>query len=158
MAVIQGTIQTQNSLITPAASPVGRTPTAADQQWLFSLGGVARPGLQGRGTDWTRATYEFSPNLGRASAIVGPLQRDHLREFWVQQWSMNVSLNTVHGRSPNSGFSVDDYRVVTLSRGGGPFRGFQADIAVLDSAAVLVSIGYSILLLVRVVDSPNLAF
>ncbi len=165
----------QNWLITPSAWAVSETPGGIrDQRFLLALSGVAIVDSQGlSGAQWAKETISLRPPLWDAlSYAVGKWRvpappGDYSLAFETEQWAPVVTLSSVWNQdeSVNSGFAVDAWRLnpwssgadaVTNERFDQLFGGIQVDLAVRDSDAWILRIGYSIVLLGRIVFIPFL--
>jgi len=146
----------------PAPWRVDRVPTPDQQQWLIVLTGVVLIDFQGQRTDdWRRDQFDLILDL-----------RDPLKEsgrqappgsslvFSVDQWAPYATINSIFDalQSVNAGYAVDSYRPLLADRqdpnlGSIPrvFDGLEVDVAVRDTDAVILRVGYQVTLVGRIV-------
>jgi hypothetical protein len=170
----------QNWLITPAALAVGEKPPASitDQKFLLVLSGVAVVNLEGNSTaNWLQSTIslQFWDPYNTDLAIYGPLNwasghysipnpvgQDHTIAFSVEEWAPFASLSSIfdQNQSINSGFAVEVWRPTPFSTGTDAlsgraitniFAGIDVDLAVRDSDAWILRVGYNVTLIGKIV-------
>lgn len=164
----------QNWLITPAALAVGEHPPANihDQKWLLVLSGVVLVNLEGNsGAQWLRETLSFIPDM--AGPLNWAISRFSIPRptvppgtyrvgFSLEQWAPFAALSSIFNQdqSVNSGFAVDVWRPTAFSSGtdaisnqvvSNVFNGINVDVAVRDTDAWILRVGYNITLLGKIV-------
>lgn len=167
----------QNWLITPKALAVGEQPPKSihDQKWLLVLTGVVAANLEGNSTSqWRNANLSFLPdmagpnNSGPLNWAIGqygipkPAGQNYTIAFALDEWAPFVSLSAVfdQNQSINAGFDVNVWRPNHFATGidalshapvGNIFTGVNVDVGVRDTDAWILSLGYNITLLGRIV-------
>jgi hypothetical protein len=165
----------QNWLITPAALALNDSPppNIHAQKWLLTLSGVGMVNLKGNSTaQWLHETLLMLPTIidpmHHAIATHG-IPRPQGTEgsqyslaFQVEQLAPYASISAIFNQhqSIDSGFAVDVWRPNHFGTGvdafshqpvGNLYTGLQVDVAVRDNDGWLYRVGYSILLLGRIV-------
>ena len=167
----------QNWLITPAALARGEAPPASihDQSFLLVLSGVAIANLEGNSTSqWLNETLSFLPdmagpqNSGPLNFAIGrfgipkPPGQNFSIGFSLEEWAPFVSLSSIfdQDQSINAGFAVNVWRPNHFATGtnafthapvGNLFTGINVDVAVRDTDAWILRIGYNVTLLGKIV-------
>ena len=167
----------QNWLITPAAlavPPHDHPPANIhDQKWLLVLSGVVLADLKGNSSaQWLHETLSFIPDMAGPSNS-GPLNwaisqftipkppgppSGYNIVFSLVEWAPFASLSSIfnQNQSINSGASLWTCGVPTTSRVGQVlshatvtqiFTGIDVDVAVRDTDASILKLGYNITLL-----------
>jgi hypothetical protein len=163
----------QNWLITPSARAVNENVTnTRDQRFLLVLSGVVIVDVQGlSGAQWVHETVSIRPPLWNPiNYAINKWQvpappSNYTAEFETEQWAPIVTLSSVWNKdeSVNSGFAVDAWRLnpwrsgadaVTNQQLNQLFAGIQVDLAVRDSDAWILRIGYHVTLLGRIAYLP----
>jgi hypothetical protein len=167
----------QNWLITPAALAVGEQPPRSihDQKWLLVLTGVVTANLEGNSTSqWVNANLAFLPdmagpnNSGPLNWAIGqygiprPADQNYTTQFSLDGWAPFVSLSAIYdqAQSIDAGYAVNVWRPNHFATGvdafsnlpvGNLFTGVNVDVGVRDTDAWILSLGYNITLLGRIV-------
>ncbi len=167
----------QNWLITPAALAVGENPPASihDQKFLLVLSGVVIANLEGNSTSqWLQETLSFLPDMAGQQnsgplnfainrfSIPKPAGQNFSIHFSLEEWAPFVSLSSIFDehQSIDAGFAVDVWRPNHFTTGtdafthlpvGNIFTGINADVAVRDTDAWILRVGYNVTLLGKIV-------
>jgi len=167
----------QNWLITPAALAVGENPPASihDQKFLLVLSGVVIANLEGNSTSqWLQETLSFLPDMAGPQnsgplnfainrfSIPKPSGQNFSIQFSLEEWAPFVSLSSIfdQNQSINAGFAVNVWRPNHFTTGtdafthlpvGNIFTGINADVAVRDTDAWILRVGYNVTLLGKIV-------
>jgi pimeloyl-ACP methyl ester carboxylesterase len=167
------TFGAQSWLITPAARAINEPPpeNIGRQKWLLVLSGVGIVNMRGT-SNWAVNTVHILPDMRvpldyaiNQFSIPRPAGRedsDYGFSFEVEQWAPFAGLSSIfdQNQSVNAGFSVNAWRHSSFSTGtdafsgqtvNNIFNGIDVDVAVRDSDAWLLRLGYNITLLGRIV-------
>jgi hypothetical protein len=167
----------QNWLITPAALAVGEhAPTNIhDQKWLVVLTGVVTANVQGNSTSqWLGTNVSFLPDMA-GSGGSGPLNwaiatygipkppgAGYSIALSLDEWAPFVGLSAIYDKaqSIDAGYAVNVWRPNHFATGvdalsnaaiGNIFTGVNADVAVRDTDAFILSFSYNITLRGKIV-------
>jgi hypothetical protein len=164
----------QSWLITPAARAVNEAPPGniSRQKWLLVLSGVGIVNMQGTTSNWVGDTVHLLPDMRVPLSYAinqfsiprppGNEGSDYDVSLQVEQWAPFAGLSSIfdQDQSVNAGFSVNAWRHSPFSTGtdafsgqtvSNVFDGINVDVAVRDSDAWLLRLGYNITLLGQIV-------
>jgi hypothetical protein len=163
----------QSWLITPAARAINEAPPGniGRQKFLLVLSGVGIVNMRGT-SNWVGGIVHILPDMSVPLDYAinqfsiprppGNEDSDYSVSFQVEQWAPFAGLSSIfdQDQSVNAGFSVNAWRHSSFSTGtdafsgqtvNNIFNGIDVDVAVRDSDAWLLRLGYNITLLGQIV-------
>lgn len=146
-------------------APMDNNPNPNQQKWLWTLSGIAIINLQGTTpASWTREHWNLvlDVTIDRAFGQAGrrAAQENYLI-FQPERWAPLVTPNAIYDaqQSVDAGFAVDDFALrldptfdVLSGQTYQMLDGVQFSLAVRDSDAVLLRVGYTMNMYGRIIE------